>query len=70
MNRRSFLTSSLRGIVLGAAMSSGLGRTAIAFPEPKFTEDDPYGRRGYVNFDIRQTKIIVNEAWLMAFRNG
>lgn len=30
MSRRDFLTSSLRGIVLGAAISSGLGRTSIA----------------------------------------
>lgn len=35
MNRREFLTSSIRGLILGAAISSGLGKTAIALVDER-----------------------------------
>lgn len=68
MNRRDFLGLSIKGLFLGAALSTGLGRTALAIAEKReviidggISASDPMGQRTYVSVNGGKTWFTVTD---------
>lgn len=62
MNRRGFLGLALKGAVLGAALSTGLGRATLSIASTPVPAD-PLGQRGYVAGNYYTSVVVLNDHW-------